>query len=344
MEESHYQQQQQQQQQQALQELPPAVVKVRWKPNEEQLRMLVRLFEEEGDSINKQRIKEIAVDLARQGDVTEANVHNWFHNRKARAKRKQKQMQQNDGESEVDTDVDSKGKRSKLDHHHHHHHHHHEANATSKIAAATSPPNGTLFLPEFSQPEPQQGNKKSLVSFFVCLSVSCLSRVRFSSFSFLILLDCFQSVSCLAGCRFRGELPVLFSCFSKGFLSFLSCLPVLLVFSSHWLSGYMSGFPMRQPLRLPSDAINLNTRMYESSLMLTPHHPHLAPPPPPPPPHHHHHHHPAATATGLTDKFRMPAYVYFSSLFLVNSNKVGIFFSFFSAFSGIHRSLFQRHT
>ncbi|EFJ30625.1 hypothetical protein SELMODRAFT_451358 [Selaginella moellendorffii] len=228
MEESHYQQQQQQ----ALQELPPAVVKVRWKPNEEQLRMLVRLFEEEGDSINKQRIKEIAVDLARQGDVTEANVHNWFHNRKARAKRKQKQMQQNDGESEVDTDVDSKGKRSKLDHHHHHHHHHHEANATSKIAAATSPPNGTLFLPEFSQPEPQQGNKKSLVSFFVCLSVSCLSRVGFSSFSSLILLDCFQSVTCLAGCLFRGELPVLFFLFLQEFfiLSLLfACLVGFLV-------------------------------------------------------------------------------------------------------------------
>nr|ALK82460.1 wuschel-like homeobox 13E [Selaginella kraussiana] len=68
----------------------PAMVKVRWKPNEEQLRILVRLFEEEGDSINKQRIKEIAVELGRQGDVTEANVHNWFHNRKARAKRKQR--------------------------------------------------------------------------------------------------------------------------------------------------------------------------------------------------------------------------------------------------------------
>ncbi|KAJ7295800.1 hypothetical protein O6H91_04G044800 [Diphasiastrum complanatum] len=76
----------------------------RWMPSQNQLQVLERLFDQGIGTPSKQRIKEIAVELSQHGQITEANVYNWFQNRKARAKRRYQLALTKDGESEVDTD------------------------------------------------------------------------------------------------------------------------------------------------------------------------------------------------------------------------------------------------
>lgn len=78
----------------------------RWTPSQTQLQILERLFEQESGTPNKQRIKEITIELSQHGQISETNVYNWFQNRRARTKRKQQLGGSNNGESELDTDVD----------------------------------------------------------------------------------------------------------------------------------------------------------------------------------------------------------------------------------------------
>lgn len=60
----------------------------RWNPTTEQLRILERVFdEEEIRTPNSQKVKEVAMELARHGQVAEPNVYNWFQNRRARLKK-----------------------------------------------------------------------------------------------------------------------------------------------------------------------------------------------------------------------------------------------------------------
>lgn len=75
----------------------------RWTPSQIQLQILERLFEQGTATPNKQRIKEITMELSQHGQISETNVYNWFQNRKARAKRKQLHPQK-EGESEIETD------------------------------------------------------------------------------------------------------------------------------------------------------------------------------------------------------------------------------------------------
>ncbi|MCO5607918.1 hypothetical protein L7F22_062120 [Adiantum nelumboides] len=78
----------------------------RWTPSQIQLHTLERLFEQESGTPNKQRIKEITMELSQHGQISETNVYNWFQNRRARTKRKQQLGGANNGDSELDTDVD----------------------------------------------------------------------------------------------------------------------------------------------------------------------------------------------------------------------------------------------
>ncbi|KAL3685101.1 hypothetical protein R1sor_003123 [Riccia sorocarpa] len=88
----------------------------RWTPSQTQLQILEKLFDQGNGTPNKQRIKEITLELSQHGQIAETNVYNWFQNRKARAKRKQQLVTPTNGESEVDTDVESpKEKKSKFD-------------------------------------------------------------------------------------------------------------------------------------------------------------------------------------------------------------------------------------
>ncbi|BBM98202.1 protein MpHD6 [Marchantia polymorpha subsp. ruderalis] len=87
----------------------------RWTPSQSQLQILEKLFDQGNGTPNKQRIKEITIELSQHGQIAETNVYNWFQNRKARAKRKQQLVTPTNGESE-DTDVDSpKEKKPKVD-------------------------------------------------------------------------------------------------------------------------------------------------------------------------------------------------------------------------------------
>ncbi|KAB1210494.1 WUSCHEL-related homeobox 8 [Morella rubra] len=61
----------------------------RWSSTPLQLQILERIFEEGNGTPSKQRIKEITTELAQHGQISEANVYNWFQNRRARLKRMQ---------------------------------------------------------------------------------------------------------------------------------------------------------------------------------------------------------------------------------------------------------------
>jgi len=68
-----------------------------------------RIFEAETESPNKEKIKEIVVDLAKHEQISETNVYNWFQNRRARYKRKHQSSV--NVESEVEAEVDSDDKK-----------------------------------------------------------------------------------------------------------------------------------------------------------------------------------------------------------------------------------------
>lgn len=66
----------------------------RWNPTSMQLQILESIYEQGNGTPSKQKIKEITNQLAQHGQISEANVYNWFQNRRARSKRKQ-QFQNN---------------------------------------------------------------------------------------------------------------------------------------------------------------------------------------------------------------------------------------------------------
>ncbi|XVF52150.1 hypothetical protein PTKIN_Ptkin04bG0241600 [Pterospermum kingtungense] len=65
----------------------------RWSPTPLQLQTLESIYNNQGGGgiPTKQKIKELAAELAQHGPISETNVYNWFQNRRARSKRKQQQ-------------------------------------------------------------------------------------------------------------------------------------------------------------------------------------------------------------------------------------------------------------
>ncbi|KAE8680351.1 WUSCHEL-related homeobox 13 [Hibiscus syriacus] len=60
----------------------------RWTPTALQLQILENIYEQGTGTPGKQKIKEIASELAQHGQISETNVYNWFQNRRARSKKK----------------------------------------------------------------------------------------------------------------------------------------------------------------------------------------------------------------------------------------------------------------
>lgn len=75
----------------------------RWSPQPAQLQLLEKYFSELAGTPHKAKLKDITLELAQHGQITDTNVYNWFQNRKARAKRKQSSgTNGNDKEGEND--------------------------------------------------------------------------------------------------------------------------------------------------------------------------------------------------------------------------------------------------
>lgn len=79
----------------------------RWTPTAVQLQILERIFDQGNGTPSKQKITDITKDLSQHGQISEANVYNWFQNRRARSKRKLQVSASNAGESELETEVES---------------------------------------------------------------------------------------------------------------------------------------------------------------------------------------------------------------------------------------------
>ncbi|XAR64268.1 hypothetical protein NMG60_11024542 [Bertholletia excelsa] len=79
----------------------------RWTPTPMQLQILERIFDEGNGTPTKEKIKGITMELSQHGPISEANVYNWFQNRRARSKRKQLTGPHNGGESEAEAEVES---------------------------------------------------------------------------------------------------------------------------------------------------------------------------------------------------------------------------------------------
>ncbi|KAJ0966760.1 hypothetical protein J5N97_023677 [Dioscorea zingiberensis] len=83
----------------------------RWSPTPKQLQILETIFSEGNGTPSKQKIKQIACELAHHGLISETNVYNWFQNRRARSKRKQTATFLNHSESEVEPEFESQEER-----------------------------------------------------------------------------------------------------------------------------------------------------------------------------------------------------------------------------------------
>ncbi|XP_050229522.1 WUSCHEL-related homeobox 8-like [Mercurialis annua] len=64
----------------------------RWAPKQEQLGKLESMFNESSVTPDREKVKEIAAQLLVHGPISEANVCNWFQNRRARSKRKKSRL------------------------------------------------------------------------------------------------------------------------------------------------------------------------------------------------------------------------------------------------------------
>ncbi|KAE8704237.1 WUSCHEL-related homeobox 8 [Hibiscus syriacus] len=87
----------------------------RWTPTALQLQILENIYEQGTGTTGKQKIKEIASELAQHGQISETNAYNWFQNRRARSKRKlQASSGSGNGEPEARSeDVGTKDQRTK---------------------------------------------------------------------------------------------------------------------------------------------------------------------------------------------------------------------------------------
>ncbi|MBA0804181.1 hypothetical protein Gohar_014328 [Gossypium harknessii] len=84
----------------------------RWTPTPLQLQILENIYEQGTGTPSKQKIKEIASELAQHGQISETNVYNWFQNRRARSKRKF-QVSTGSANAESEPDVSTKEKKTK---------------------------------------------------------------------------------------------------------------------------------------------------------------------------------------------------------------------------------------
>ncbi|XP_012435168.1 WUSCHEL-related homeobox 8 [Gossypium raimondii] len=84
----------------------------RWTPTPLQLQILENIYEQGTGTPSKQKIKEIASELAQHGQISETNVYNWFQNRRARSKRKF-QISTGSANAEPEPDVSTKEKKTK---------------------------------------------------------------------------------------------------------------------------------------------------------------------------------------------------------------------------------------
>ncbi|KAK6257003.1 hypothetical protein QUC31_000462 [Theobroma cacao] len=86
----------------------------RWTPTSLQLQILESIYDLGNGTPSKQKIKEITVELAQHGQISETNVYNWFQNRRARSKRKQQSSGSINAEPEADAEgLGTKEKRTK---------------------------------------------------------------------------------------------------------------------------------------------------------------------------------------------------------------------------------------
>ncbi|KAG8479876.1 hypothetical protein CXB51_029591 [Gossypium anomalum] len=84
----------------------------RWTPTPLQLQILENIYDQGTGTPSKQKIKEIASELAQHGPISETNVYNWFQNRRARSKRKF-QVSTGSVNAESEPDVSTKEKKTK---------------------------------------------------------------------------------------------------------------------------------------------------------------------------------------------------------------------------------------
>ncbi|WOK94786.1 WUSCHEL-related homeobox 8-like [Canna indica] len=90
----------------------------RWTPTSMQLQILENMFNQGNGTPNKQKIKEMTIELSQHGQISESNVYNWFQNRRARSKRKQIASTITESEAEADEDsLNEKKPKSNKCHH-----------------------------------------------------------------------------------------------------------------------------------------------------------------------------------------------------------------------------------
>ena len=82
-------------------------IRQRWTPTTQQLQILEQKFEDDSGTPNNKRIKEITTELEQHGKISEANVYNWFQNKRARIRKKQSVPEPQKPESETDREVES---------------------------------------------------------------------------------------------------------------------------------------------------------------------------------------------------------------------------------------------
>ncbi|CAL9092728.1 unnamed protein product [Musa textilis] len=79
---------------------PKISARQRWTPTHMQLQTLESIFYQGNGTPSKQKIKEIVAELSQHGQISEANIYNWFQNRRARSKRKKTAAAPSNSESE----------------------------------------------------------------------------------------------------------------------------------------------------------------------------------------------------------------------------------------------------
>ncbi|XP_074570415.1 WUSCHEL-related homeobox 8-like [Curcuma longa] len=82
----------------------------RWSPTTNQLQILENIFSRGNETPSKQKIKAISLELSKHGRVSETNVCNWFHNRRARSKRNQLAISNTESETWADCESSIEGK------------------------------------------------------------------------------------------------------------------------------------------------------------------------------------------------------------------------------------------